>query len=46
MPVVMVTSLSSDEDKRKGVEVGAQAYIVKGSFDQTVLLNTIKSLIG
>jgi len=46
MPVVMVTSLSSDEDKRKGVEVGAQAYIVKGSFDQTTLLDAIKSLIG
>lgn len=45
-PVIIVTSLASDEDKRKGIEVGAQAYIVKGSFDQTVLLNTVKSLVG
>ena len=45
-PVVVVTSLSSDEDKRKGIEVGAQAYIVKGTFDQTTLLETIGSLIG
>lgn len=46
IPVIIVTSLASDEDKRKGIEVGAQAYIVKGSFDQTVLLNTVKSLVG
>jgi len=46
MPVVVVTSLASDEDKRKGVEVGAQAYIVKGTFDQTTLLDTVKSLIS
>lgn len=46
IPVVIVTSLSSDADKRKGIEVGAQAYIIKGTFDQTVLLNTVKSLVG
>ena len=46
MPVVVVTSLASDEDKRRGIEVGAQAYIVKGTFDQTTLLDTIRSLIN
>jgi len=45
-PVVVVTSLASDEDKRMGIEVGAQAYIVKGTFDQTTLLDTVRSLIG
>ncbi|MFO8057397.1 MAG: hybrid sensor histidine kinase/response regulator [bacterium] len=45
-PVVICTSRASDEDKRKGISVGAQAYIVKGSFDQNVLLDTVKSLIG
>jgi two-component system, chemotaxis family, sensor kinase CheA len=46
LPVIIVTSLSSNEDRRKGVEVGAQAYIVKGSFDQGTLLSTVETLIG
>ncbi len=45
-PVIILTSRASDEDKRRGIAVGAQAYIVKGSFDQNVLLDTVKSLIG
>jgi len=45
-PVIICTSRASDEDKRRGISVGAQAYIVKGAFDQNVLLNTVKSLIG
>lgn len=44
-PVIILTSRSSDEDRRKGIAVGAQAYIVKGGFDQNVLLETVKSLI-
>jgi two-component system chemotaxis sensor kinase CheA len=46
VPAVIVTSRASDQDKRRGIEVGAQAYIVKGSFDQTVLIDTVKRLIG
>jgi two-component system, chemotaxis family, sensor kinase CheA len=46
LPVIIVTSLSSNEDRRKGIEVGAQAYIVKGSFDQGTLLSTVETLIG
>ena len=45
LPVIFVTTLSKDEEKRKGIEVGAQAYIVKGAFDQNHLLQTIKLLI-
>jgi two-component system chemotaxis sensor kinase CheA len=46
IPVVIVTSLASDEDRRKGIEVGAEAYIVKRSFDQGTLLQTVETLIG
>ncbi len=46
LPVIIVTSLASDGDRRKGIEVGAQAYIVKGAFDQGTLLDTVESLIG
>jgi two-component system chemotaxis sensor kinase CheA len=45
-PVIIVTSLSRPEDKQKGVDAGASAYIVKGTFKQEVLLETVRSLIG
>lgn len=46
VPVIIVSSLSRDEDKRQALEAGAQAYIVKGSFDQGTLLDTVETLIG
>ena len=45
LPVILVTSLASDDDKRRGLEVGANAYIPKPSFDQRVLLETLRRLI-
>lgn len=45
-PVIIVSSLSKDEHKRKAIEAGAQAYIVKGAFEQGTLLDTVESLIG
>jgi two-component system chemotaxis sensor kinase CheA len=44
LPIILVTSLASDEDKRRGAEAGANAYIPKGSFDQTLLIETLKRL--
>lgn len=46
VPVIIVSSRSRDEDKRKAIEAGAQAYIVKGAFDQGALLDTVEALIG
>ena len=45
LPVVLVTALESREDKERGVEVGANAYIIKSSFDQSNLLEIIRRLI-
>lgn len=45
LPVVLVTALESREDKERGVEVGANAYVVKSSFDQANVLSTIRRLI-
>lgn len=45
IPVILVTSLNSPADKARGIEVGADAYIVKSSFDQGNLLNTVEQLI-
>ena len=45
LPVVLVTALESRDDQERGMEVGANAYIVKSSFDQSNLLETIRRLI-
>ncbi len=44
-PVVLVTALESKEDRERGIDVGANAYIVKSSFDQKNLLEVIRQLI-
>jgi len=44
-PVILVTGLESKEDRERGIEVGANAYIVKRSFDQSNLLDVISKLI-
>lgn len=45
LPVVLVTALESREHRERGIDVGANAYIVKSSFDQSNLLETIRRLI-
>jgi two-component system chemotaxis sensor kinase CheA len=44
LPVVLVTSRDSREDRERGAQAGADAYIVKGGFDQNRLLDTIRRL--
>lgn len=45
LPVILVTSLASRQDRERGVEVGADAYIVKSSFEQSNLLEVIRRLV-
>lgn len=45
LPVILVTALASDADRRRGLEVGANAYIPKPAFDQRLLLETLKRLV-
>jgi two-component system chemotaxis sensor kinase CheA len=45
LPVILVTTLASEEDKRQGHQAGASAYITKGDFEQGVLLDTLRRLI-
>jgi two-component system chemotaxis sensor kinase CheA len=44
LPVILVTGLESREDREHGIDVGASAYIVKSSFDQSRLIETIQKL--
>jgi two-component system chemotaxis sensor kinase CheA len=45
-PIIIITSREKESDRRRGLEVGADAYIVKGSFDQSSLVETLKLLLG
>jgi two-component system chemotaxis sensor kinase CheA len=45
LPVVLVTALESREDKERGIEVGANAYVIKSGFDQSKLLEIIRRLL-
>ena len=43
-PIVNLTSRSRDEDRKRGIKAGADAYIVKGDFEQGSLLETLRGL--
>ncbi|HYO66353.1 MAG TPA: response regulator [Archangium sp.] len=45
LPVVLVTARARPEDKARGLQVGASAYLVKSAFDQTHLLETLRQLL-
>jgi two-component system chemotaxis sensor kinase CheA len=45
IPVILVTSLSSDKDRARGMEAGANAYIVKSGFDRSALLEAVGQLL-
>jgi len=45
LPVILLTALESREHRERGIEVGANAYIVKSSFDQSNLLEVIRRLV-
>jgi two-component system, chemotaxis family, sensor kinase CheA len=46
LPVVIVTSLGDADDRQRGIDAGADAYMVKRSFDQHDLLETVERLVG
>ena len=46
LPIILVTTLASAEDKRRGAEAGANAYLTKGDFDQKLLIDTLNQLIS
>jgi two-component system, chemotaxis family, sensor kinase CheA len=46
LPVVVVTSRSSDADRRQAMDAGADAYLVKGDLDRRTLLEVVGRLLG
>lgn len=45
VPAILVTSRASAEDRERGRQVGAKAYVVKSEFDQGRLLSLIRGLV-
>jgi two-component system chemotaxis sensor kinase CheA len=46
LPVILVTSLQTPEQRAAGLRAGADAYFTKGSFDQDRLLATVRRVAG
>jgi two-component system chemotaxis sensor kinase CheA len=45
LPIVLVTALESRDDKERGIKIGANAYVLKSSFEQSNLLEIVGRLI-
>ena len=45
-PILILTSRSSDIDRQRGLEAGADGYIVKSAFDERALLTAVERLLG
>ena len=45
IPVIIMTSRNADDDIRRGLDLGASAYVAKQSFDQQDLLGAIGRLL-
>jgi two-component system chemotaxis sensor kinase CheA/two-component system sensor histidine kinase and response regulator WspE len=46
LPIVIMSSLSAPEERRRGVDAGADAYIVKGELEAEGLAATLERLCG
>jgi two-component system chemotaxis sensor kinase CheA len=45
LPVILVTGAESEAHRTRGLEAGANAYLLKSAFDQTTLLETIRQML-
>jgi two-component system chemotaxis sensor kinase CheA len=46
LPIVVLSTVSSDEAKRGALHAGADAYLVKSQFGVDALLSTIKQVLA
>jgi two-component system chemotaxis sensor kinase CheA len=46
VPVLIVSSHGTEEDRQRGMDAGADAYIVKTAFDEAGLLTAVSRLLG
>ena len=46
LPIVILSSLSAPEERRRGVDAGADAYLVKGELEAESFAGTLERLTG
>ena len=46
IPIIVLTSLGSNEHIEMGKELGADSYLVKSQFDQSLLMKTVERLVA
>jgi two-component system chemotaxis sensor kinase CheA len=46
LPVIIVSSRDSGDNRRKGFDAGADAYLAKGEFDQNEILELVRKFIA
>jgi two-component system chemotaxis sensor kinase CheA len=46
IPILILTSRSSAADRQRGLDAGADGYIVKSGFDESGLLAAVNRLLG
>jgi len=46
VPVIIVTSRASEADKKRGMAVGADQFIIKSQFDQSSFLEMVSKFVG
>ncbi|MEZ5435676.1 MAG: response regulator [Pseudomonadales bacterium] len=46
LPIIMVTSVGTESEKEKGLKAGADAYIIKGNFQQDHFLSTVRRFVN
>jgi two-component system chemotaxis sensor kinase CheA len=46
VPVLILTSRASEEDRQRGLDAGADGYIVKSAFDESALIGAVQRLLG
>jgi chemotaxis protein histidine kinase CheA len=45
IPVILVTTRSSEEDRQKGIDVGADAHVTKDDFQTKTFLETVRQFL-
>ena len=46
VPVLVLTSRESEDDRRRGLDAGANGYLVKAAWDEHALLAAVRRLVG
>ena len=46
LPIVIITSRDNEESRRRGFDAGADAYVVKSTFNDKALLDAVEQFLG